>query len=366
MQPKRSTGIEGITPVLMVPIRRCGSHALRLRLSASPDFYAPYPLHIVDFMPLVQLYGDLTNDDTYFQMVIDLVGLQNAAPVKWKSVGLDPVSIFDSIKDRAVRSPHVISWELLFQAGYQHNAKVIMDKSLDSVFFADELMRIYDNLLFLNVARDPRAQVSSMNRSIIYAFDTLLNAQAWVKAHDAAERLVQDFPERVLTIRYEDFIKDPELILQRICHFFGLQFSNTMLDIGKSQEAKAISTLSSLWKSNASAPILSNIDKFRNELTHSEITIIETLARKHMLRYGYEPLTDQDSVLTDGLVSEATTRSKARMNAAWNELRRKDPRDYRLRRFRNDYLDMVKQRLLKDAAETDRLMGEDSTSPLTC
>ncbi|MCI5207282.1 MAG: sulfotransferase, partial [Candidatus Electrothrix sp. ATG2] len=38
-----------IRPVLMIPLRRCGSHALRLRLNLSPEFYAPYPLHIVDF-----------------------------------------------------------------------------------------------------------------------------------------------------------------------------------------------------------------------------------------------------------------------------------------------------------------------------
>ncbi len=40
-------------PVLLIPLRRCGSHALRLRLNFSPEFYSPYPLHIADFMPLV-------------------------------------------------------------------------------------------------------------------------------------------------------------------------------------------------------------------------------------------------------------------------------------------------------------------------
>ena len=63
-------------PLLMVPLRRCGSHALRLRLNFNPDFYSPYPLHIVDFMPLVPLYGDLSDDRSYFQMVVDVVGLQ--------------------------------------------------------------------------------------------------------------------------------------------------------------------------------------------------------------------------------------------------------------------------------------------------
>jgi len=63
-------------PVLMIPLRRCGSHALRLRLNFNPQFYSPYPLHIVDFMPLLPLYGDLEDDHAYFRLVSDVVGLQ--------------------------------------------------------------------------------------------------------------------------------------------------------------------------------------------------------------------------------------------------------------------------------------------------
>ncbi|MDJ0718350.1 MAG: hypothetical protein QNJ54_29680 [Prochloraceae cyanobacterium] len=102
--------------ILMIPIRRCGSHALRLRLNFSPDFYSPYPLHIVDFMPLVELYGDLQDDWTYFQLVIDLIGLQNVTMVKWDRVALDPVAIFEALRERP-RSVHSVAWEMLFQAG---------------------------------------------------------------------------------------------------------------------------------------------------------------------------------------------------------------------------------------------------------
>ena len=150
-------------PILMIPIRRCGSHAFRLRLNASPEFYSPYPLHIVDFMPLVKLYGDLSDDYTFFQLVIDVVGLQNATMVKWEGVALDPVSIFETIKSYQ-RNIYAIIWEMLFQAGERHHAKVMMDKSLDNVHYADELISLFDDLLFLNVVRDPRAQVSSINR----------------------------------------------------------------------------------------------------------------------------------------------------------------------------------------------------------
>ena len=78
-------------PVLMIPLRRCGTHALRLPLNFNPDFYAPYPLHIVDFMPPVPLYGNLEDDRAYFRLVSDIVGLQAASMVKWPGIVFDPV-----------------------------------------------------------------------------------------------------------------------------------------------------------------------------------------------------------------------------------------------------------------------------------
>ena len=36
-----------------------------------------------------------------------------------------------------------------------HQAKVVMDKSLDNVYYAAELITLFDDMLFLNVVRDP-------------------------------------------------------------------------------------------------------------------------------------------------------------------------------------------------------------------
>jgi hypothetical protein len=122
--------------VLMVPLRRCGSHALRVRLNRSPHFHSPYPLHIVDFLPLLPLYGDLSQvsigngkvlsqekvltsvwpspnhvcswmpshtvadgcplaqDVNYFALITDVVGLQTASPVKWPEDVFDPIELF--------------------------------------------------------------------------------------------------------------------------------------------------------------------------------------------------------------------------------------------------------------------------------
>lgn len=337
-------------PILMIPIRRCGSHALRLRLNFSPDFYSPYPLHIVDFMPLVELYGDLSNDYTYFQLVIDLIGLQNATMVKWDNVALDPVYVFQAVKDRP-RSVHSIAWEMLFQAGQKHNAKVVMDKSLDNVHYAEELISLFDDMLFLHVVRDPRAQVNSINRAIIHDFDTLLNTLTWVKAQDSAKTLAEKYPHKVLTIRYEDFLVNQEAVLRKICQFFGIEFVNSMLDVSASQEAKNISVLSALWQTNSCPPIPAYIDKFKKSMHMEEIEIIETIAGDYMDYYGYEKMTPAKAKITQEMFESVKEQREVKKQQAWMDMKVNAPQDYQLRKFRATYLNMLKERLLQDQPE---------------
>ncbi len=248
-------------PVLMIPLRRCGSHALRLRLNKNPDFYAPYPLHIVDFMPLLELYGDLSNDNNYFQLTVDVIGLQAGLMVKWPEISLDPVEIFENIKEEP-RSIHRIVWEMLFEAGRTKNASVVMDKSLDSVYYADDLLKIFPEMKFLNVVRDPRAQIASMNKAIIHDFDTMLNTESWIDSCNKANEIMVQHPAKVLTIRFEDFVVNETETIQTICDFFSIEFTDNMLDIKHSLEAKSISTRSALWSSNNSSPIPANVDNF--------------------------------------------------------------------------------------------------------
>jgi len=337
-------------PILMIPLRRCGSHAIRLRLNFNTAFYSPYPLHIVDFMPLAPLYGDLGDDERYFQLVVDLVGLVNASMVKWDKVVLDPVILFERLRSEP-RGVDRVVWEMLFEAGRAHNASVVMDKSLDSVHHAEELVQLFDDFRFLNVVRDPRAQIASMNRAIIHEYDTLLNAEIWARAHNAARRLLSRYPERVLTVRFEDFVADQEAVLRQVCTFIGIDFLPEMLDVARSEEARQISGLSALWQSNLSRPIPANVDKFKKSLSLEEIEIIETLTGGHMDTYGYERMTSGAATITTRQIQAAREGSEKKRQEAWAQLKRTNHRDFVLRRFRADYLQMLKARLEAHASQ---------------
>ncbi|KMN49064.1 sulfotransferase [Chromobacterium violaceum] len=334
-------------PALMIPLRRCGSHALRLRLNFNTDFYSPYPLHIVDFMPLLPLYGDLSEDRNYFQLVVDVVGLQAVSMVKWPDVVFDPVEIFEALAGQP-RSVHKVAWELLLRAGERHRARVVMDKSLDNVHYAAELLDLFPQMRFLNVVRDPRAQVASINRAIIHDFDTILNARTWLAAYQAADRLLAEHPDKVLTIRYEDFLTDQQMVLRQVCDFFGIAFMPQMLDIRSSAEAAQIAQRSALWSSNHFPPIIAHADKFKQQLSMREIEIIETACRPYMERYGYTLLTEAALPLDENMVIEAEARSRQGRQQAWDDLKQRNYRDYILRQCRADYLAGLRQRLQRE------------------
>lgn len=364
--PHRASSGARPRPVLMIPLRRCGSHALRLRLNMSDGFYSPYPLHIVDFMPMVPLYGDLQDDRAYFRLVTDVVGLQAASMVKWPGIVFDPVDVFEAIRHEP-RSVHRIVWEMLLRAGEVSGARVVMDKSLDSVHYAEELMRLLPDMRFLNVVRDPRAQIASMNQAIIHDFDTLLNAQTWVEAHRAADRVREQYPQRTLTVRYEDFLADEEAVLKEICGFFGIAFVPNMLDVSHSAEARQISRMSALWSSNCFAPIAANIDKYKKALSMKEIGIIETLTGPYMQRYGYERMTDGGAVIDAKTLDAARAASDLGRGQAWQTLERSNFRDFALRRHRADYLATVRARMAQWAAAraTQRHDGPGKLDELT-
>ncbi len=343
-------------PVLMIPLRRCGSHALRLRLNFNPQFYSPYPLHIVDFMPIVPLYGSLEDDRDYLRLVNDVIGLQAASMVKWPGIVFDPVEIFEAIRHQP-RSVHRVVWELLLRAGEVRGARVVMDKSLDSVHYADELMREFPDMLFLNVVRDPRAQIASMNKAIIHDFDTLLNTHTWLEAHRAADRVLAEYPDRTLTIRYEDFVADERAVLEAVCAFLDIAFLPGMVDISHSDEAQRIARLSALWSSNCFAPIAANVDKYKKVLSLSEISVIETLTSEYMRRYGYERMTDATAVIDASAFDAARHASEQARAQSWQTLERTNFRDFALRRHRAEYLATVRARM-EQCAHTRAQHGE--------
>jgi hypothetical protein len=92
------------------------------------------------------------------------------------------------------------------------------------------------------------------------------------------------------------------------------------------------------------------VDKFKKNLSVDEITVIETLTGEIMDRYGYQRMTAGNADVSPSAIAAARGRSAARKVKAWGELEQRDRRDYQLRRFRVDYLEMISRRSQKEVS----------------
>uniref|UniRef100_A0A0G4GWV3 protein-tyrosine sulfotransferase n=1 Tax=Chromera velia CCMP2878 TaxID=1169474 RepID=A0A0G4GWV3_9ALVE len=335
------------TRVLVGPLRRCGSHGLRLRLAKSPKVFSPYPLHITDILHRVPHYGDLSCDLNLFRLTHDVITLQNFAPVRWKC-SFDPVCIFDELVEmhpkEKERSVHHIVWKLLEKGAEAQSATVLIDKSCETLWRAPELLRLYPDLKYVVLVRDPRAQVPSMSRSIILNFDHYLNALLWRRAYTEGRRLLETYPDRTILVRYEDCMADMPRQLQRLCAFLGIPFDASFAELRGDPDVADFAKRSQLWETNTRAPDASINKQRRQSLSARETEMVEAVAGGADLMefYGYSrehKRTSELGALPEEQLasalsvspSECSERSRKAEQAAWETLRKEKPQEWYLR-----------------------------------
>jgi len=127
--------------------------------------------------------------------------------------------------------PQVLSW--LVRAYARHQGKPAAPVWIDHTptnFKRDRTMlRMFPDARFIHLIRDGRAVTASLLPLDWGPNDVLQAAQFWMAR--CAEGLAAELelgPERVMRVRYEDVVSQPEVTLRRIAEFAGLDYEEAM------------------------------------------------------------------------------------------------------------------------------------------
>jgi len=137
----------------------------------------------------------------------------------------------------------------------------------------DRLLRIWPDALIVRIVRDGR-DVARSRIGMGWAGNVWTAAGVWVREEalwDSIEPLLDE--GQVITVRYEDLVADPQLVLGQICRFLGVDYSEKMLSY------PATSTYG--------PPDGSLAFQWRNSLTSKEISLVESVQREMLERRGY-------------------------------------------------------------------------------
>jgi hypothetical protein len=163
------------------------------------------------------------------------------------------------------------------------------DKTPFYLRYVDELAAVWPDARFVVLVRDGRDVALSVMRVPFGANNVWAAARSWASGIRLGLDAERRHPGRVLTVRYEDLVAEPDSRVREICEFLGLQFAPDMLAIEQTDPSK-IAKDQSGWFTNVWAGINQTaVGKWRRELSPRDQRLFASVAGAELEALGYEP-----------------------------------------------------------------------------
>ena len=288
-------------PVFIVGANRSGTTLLRLLLNAHSRIAIPDELVYLDSyvagVPIEQWRRPGLSAAAYAAFV-DRFLREQCAPLS----GIDRGALRDAIL--AGRPDLRRPYQLALRAWAQHQGKARWgEKTPGNLFYADVLLDMFPEALFLYVVRDPRAGVASMQRVSFFPDDTCFNALSRRK-HDTEGRrhLARHVPAaQRMTVQYETLVQAPASTLRAVCHFLGEAFEPQMLRFHQDAGRHMNDAAQNGHNTAATQPITdARIDAWTRRLSAKQTALVEHICADVLSAFGYRPTGRRLSWTTRG------------------------------------------------------------------
>lgn len=334
--------MNGIKGIQMIGTQRSGSNLLRVMLDGLEGMTAPHPPHILQrFLPLLSLYGDLSDPEHFLGLAEDVCELVRLNPVPWEGVSLEAETLTAACRIPSLYELFRVVYET---AARQKGASCWLCKSMKNVFYAEGIEVTGLKPYYIYLYRDGRDVALSFQKAIVGEKHMYALARNWRQDQEEALRLRERTPsERFFSLSYETLLAEPEETMRRLCRFLDLPYSERWKEYYKSTESRLTATAGRMWQ-NVGKPILKdNTCKFVRELPAEEIALFESVAGDTLQKLGY-PLHTPPA-LRRPTFSEAEKAAFDRENKRLkqNFLRQAAPEDLAKRRPQDELLERIKR-----------------------
>jgi hypothetical protein len=276
-------------PIFMIGTQRSGFNLLRLMINQLPEVAAPHPPHILQrMMPLLPLYGNLSDPRTFYQLVDDVCRLIELNPVPWEGVTLNRKDVASRCWEQSLVAVEAAVYDICAEV---KGAKTWCCKGLADINYIKEIEAYFKKPKYIYLYRDGRDVALSFRKAVVGEKHFYHIAKEWAGTQGIAITLRAIIePGRFLNIRYEDLTNNPEAAARSICAFLGLASCplEAMLDYYETGEAKRTASASGLWSNVTKAVMKDNTRKFMRQASEQDIRIFESVAGHVLDALGYD------------------------------------------------------------------------------
>jgi len=270
-------------PFFIVGSQRSGTTLLQTYLDAHPDICIPPESHIFEhFAGTYHSYGDLSDSANLLRFIRELL---NDATLRCWRLDVSAEDLAMQCQRRDV--PGVI--DCLFQWYAKREGKTRWgDKTPAHTLYLEDIHHFFPGARYIHLIRDGRDVAESLSR-VYFGPNTVdriaLLWQRYILAFQAFKKKIG--PEQFLEIRFEDFLKDPEAIMQRICRFLEISEITFNQAVPQTQRRKDYVASDSIHGALSHQPDTSKIGVYQKKLSMRQIEIFEAVAGSELKLYEY-------------------------------------------------------------------------------
>ena len=274
-------------PIFIIGTQRSGSNLLRLMLNQLNEIASPHPPHILDrIFPLIDCYGDLSIEQNFKQLALDVCHLIELNPVPWEGVTLNLDDVISRCRENSLVALHGAVYDICAENWGGHTWCC---KSLENIKYVDAIENYFEAPRYIYLYRDGRDVALSFRKAVVGEKHMYNIAKGWAQTQAIGLSLKENIDaSRFFAVSYEDLTCDTEASAQRLCEFLGVPYSDQMLEFHRSDEARRAAESSTLWNRLTRPVMKDNTRKFLHESSQEDITIFESVAGHVLDHLGYE------------------------------------------------------------------------------
>jgi hypothetical protein len=190
----------------------------------------------------------------------------------------------------------------------EHGGRRWGQKTPKFVRHLGHLRRLYPDAQFIHIIRDGRAVAASYLRAPWGPTNIVAAAQYWRWNVLQGLKFARRYPDRCVSVRYEDLVADPHSEITRLLEFLQEPFDQRVLNYEQHTQGFVNRAIRSQFNLLGKPVSTDRTEQWRRELTPQQVALFEGTAGRLLTRMGYA--LDNPQV---GKVSLATKRrSKVR------------------------------------------------------
>jgi hypothetical protein len=277
-------GRERHRPFFIVGSGRCGSTLLRAMLEAHPDVHIPPESGLATMVREYRRYSRLPWT-VLLRILLAPLGYERA----WEPWELKPGPLLSELQGLPPEKRNIATvLEAVYRAHLREHKPTASrwgDKTPPHTPELPALHAVFPDLQVIHLLRDGRDVVQSFMR--VSQAGLPYFAGAWLRAVRAAQAFGARHPGQYLEVRYEDLVREPHAIIQRVTTFLDLGFDERMLrhhelDLGLG-DVERHPRLQGVRE-----PVYqTSVGRWRKELDAQQVADLDHLLRPTLVALGY-------------------------------------------------------------------------------